>query len=278
MDVAPFLAALVLSVTPVQFVQGHASGGAFSEQGGTADAALTSWAVLGLTAAGQPPRDSLAYLQAQEATLATTTDVALVALAEEALGAHPAALLDRLQRAAAPSGRIGPTVNSTCWSVLALGHSSKQTTRWLLARQARSGGFSWAVGGQPDSNDTAAALEALRVAGVHGTPVARAAAFLLGFQNRDGGFELTHGPRLRCPVDGLGDPGPGRRGPAAAAERVHLPRRASASGRQLPVLGEVRDDARLGHVTGPRRARPQAVPARLDTRPAGRPARSRAGC
>ena len=193
MDVTPFLAALVLSVTPVQFVQGHASGGAFAEQGGTADAALTSWAVLGLTAAGQPPRDSLAYLQAQEATLATTTDIALVALAEESLGAHPSALLDRLQRAATPTGRIGPTVNSTCWSVLALGHSSKQTTRWLLARQARSGGFSWAVGVQPDSNDTAAALEALRVAGVHGRPVARAAAFLLRFQSRDGGFELTKG-------------------------------------------------------------------------------------
>ncbi len=96
---APFLAALVLSVTPVQFVQGHASGGAFSEQGGTADAALTSWAVLGLTAAGQPPQDSLAYLQAQEPTLAATTDIALVALAEQSLGVHPAALLDRLQRA-----------------------------------------------------------------------------------------------------------------------------------------------------------------------------------
>ena len=77
--------------------------------------------------------------------------------------------------------------------MLALGRSTPATTRWLLARQAQSGGFAWAVGGQPDSNDTAAALEALRVAGVHGAPVARAVTFLLGFQNRDGGFELTHG-------------------------------------------------------------------------------------
>jgi len=77
--------------------------------------------------------------------------------------------------------------------VLALGRSSRQTTRWLLARQARSGGFSWSVGGQPDSNDTAAALEALRVAGVHGAPITRAVGFLLSFQIRDGGFELTHG-------------------------------------------------------------------------------------
>jgi prenyltransferase beta subunit len=191
--VAPFLTALLLSVSPAQFVQAHANGGAFAEPGGAADAALTSWAVLGLAAAGQQAPGSLAYLQSQEATLASATDVALVALAEESLGARPAALLERLQRAETPGGRIGATVNSTCWAVLALGRSSKQTTRWLLARQATSGGFAWAVGGQPDSNDTAAALEALRVAGVRGRPVTRAVSFLLGYQNRDGGFELTHG-------------------------------------------------------------------------------------
>jgi hypothetical protein len=190
---APFLAALVLALTPVQFVQAHASGGAFAESGGTTDAALTSWAVLGLAAAGQQSPGSLAYLQSQEPALATITDVALVALAEESLGARPAALLGRLQRAETPSGRIGTTVNSTCWAMLALGRSSKQTTRWLLAHQAKNGGFSWAIGGQPDSNDTASALEALHVAGVHGVPIARAVTFLLGFQNRDGGFELTHG-------------------------------------------------------------------------------------
>lgn len=193
MGLAPLVAAFVLAVTPVQFVQAHASGGAFAEAGGTTDAALTSWAVLGLAAVGQPAFGSLAYLQSQEAALPTTTDAALVALAEESLGAHPATLLDRLQRAETSSGRIGTTVNSTCWSVLALGRSSKQTTRWLLEQQAKNGGFAWAIGGQPDSNDTAAALEALRIAGVHGAPIARAATFLLGFQNHDGGFELTHG-------------------------------------------------------------------------------------
>jgi prenyltransferase beta subunit len=33
----------------------------------------------------------------------------------------------------------------------------------------------------------------LRVAHVTGRPVARAVAFLLGFQRKSGGFELTHG-------------------------------------------------------------------------------------
>jgi hypothetical protein len=187
------VAGLLLAVSPVQFLQSHAAGGAFAEPHGTADASLTSWAVLGLSAAGGAAPGSLGYLQAQESTLEATTDVALVALAEEALGVQPAALLDRLRTAARPNGQIGPTVNSTCWAVLALGRSTRTTTRWLLAQQAKSGGFAWAIRGLPDSNDTAAALEALRVAGVHGPPVARAVRFLLTFQNRDGGFELTQG-------------------------------------------------------------------------------------
>jgi hypothetical protein len=186
-------AMLVLAVSPVQFVQSHASNGAFAEPNGAPGPALTSWAVLGLTAAESTAPGSLAYLQSQEGTLASTTDVALVALAEQALGGRPTALLDLLRRATRADGQIGPTVNSTCWAVLALGSSTRATTRWLLARQAKNGGFSWAIGGQPDSNDTAAALEALRVARVHGPPVARAVRFLLTFQNGDGGFELTRG-------------------------------------------------------------------------------------
>jgi Prenyltransferase and squalene oxidase repeat len=193
MGLAALAASLVLALTPAQFVQAHANDGAFAEPGGIADASLTSWAVLGLRAAGADAPGSLAYLQSQESSLRSTTDVALAALAERALGGAPASLLDRIRAARKPSGQIGDTVNATCWGILALGRSTPQTTTWLLARQSKSGGFAWAVGGQPDSNDTAAALEALRVARVHGKPVARAVTFLLSFQNRDGGFELTRG-------------------------------------------------------------------------------------
>lgn len=185
--------ALVLAVSPVQFLQAHSTNGAYAEPNGTPDAALTSWAVLGLTAAGADASDSLAYLQSQEGNLSSVTDVSLVVLAEQALGGHPAALLDVLRTARRPNGQIGPTVNATCWAVLALGRSTTATTRWLLAQQAKSGGFSWAIRGRPDSNDTAAALEAMRIARVHGAPVTRAVRFLLTFQNADGGFELTRG-------------------------------------------------------------------------------------
>lgn len=191
MGVAPFLAALLLAATPVQFVQGHASGGAFAEPGGTSDALLTSWAVLGLRAASAEAPGSLAYLQSQEGTLVTSNDVAIVALAEESLGARNDMLLARLR--VKQSGQIGETLNATYWGVLALGRSTPRTTRFILAHQARSGGFAWFANGKPDSNDTAAALEALRVAHVRGTAVRRAVAFLRSFQNRDGGFELDRG-------------------------------------------------------------------------------------
>jgi hypothetical protein len=189
--VKTLVAALVLAVSPVSFLQGHATGGAYSEPGGTADALLTSWAVLGLRAAGAESPGSLGYLQSQEPSLRSSNDFAIVALAEQALGSRNGALLARLR--ARPDGQIGESLNSTFWGVLALGQASPATTRFLLAHQAKSGGWSWYVNGRPDSNDTAAALEALRVAGVRGKPVARAVAFLRTFQNRDGGFELTGG-------------------------------------------------------------------------------------
>ncbi|HTR34044.1 MAG TPA: hypothetical protein VMH47_09220 [Gaiellaceae bacterium] len=191
MGLAALAAAAALAVSPVSFVQAHATGGAFAEPGGAAGPELTAWAVLGLRAAGATAPGSLAYLQSQEASLASATDVALVALAEEALGDRNETLLARLT--ARPSGQIGETLNSTYWAVLALGHSAPATTRFILAHQTKAGGFSWAAGGQADSNDTAAALEAMRVAGVQGAPVTRAVRFLRTFEDADGGFALTKG-------------------------------------------------------------------------------------
>jgi hypothetical protein len=190
---AEVAAAIALALSPAQFLQAHATDGAFAEPGGSADASLTAWAVLGLRAGGADAPGSLQYLQSQEPALRSTSDVALVALAEQALGVVPRALLARITAAEHPNGRIGETVNSTIWSVLALGRAPAATTRYVLAHQAPGGGFAWNAGGKPDSNDTAAALEMFRVAHVTGRPVARAVAFLLGFQGRDGGFALSKG-------------------------------------------------------------------------------------
>jgi hypothetical protein len=192
--VASLTAAVALAASPVTFVQAQqAADGGFAEAGGQADASLTAWAVLGLRSAGADAPGALAYLQEREGELRSTTDVALAALAEQSLGDPADELRARLQRETRSSGQIGTTLNSTYWAVLALGRASPATVRFILRYQARSGGFAWGVGQQPDSNDTAAALQALRVARVRGKPIDSAVRFLLSFQNRDGGFELSHG-------------------------------------------------------------------------------------
>ena len=191
MGLAALVAAAAIAVSPVSFVQSHAANGAYAEPGGTPDALLTAWAVLGLRAARADAPGSLDYLRSQEGALRTSNDVAIVALAEQALGYRNESLLARL--VVKPSGQIGETLNSTYWAVLALGRSPAATTRFILRNQSKAGGFAWYAHGQPESNDTAAALEALRVAHVKGAPVRRAVRFLRTFQNGDGGFELTHG-------------------------------------------------------------------------------------
>lgn len=198
MKLAVAAAATVLAATPAGFLQSHqAPSGAFEEQGGSPGPLLTAWAALGLRATGADTGRALDYLAAHENGLGATTDVELVALAEAALGRRPVQLLARIHAAQRPIGRIGPSVNSTIWGILALRQAGERAprpaVRFVLRRQARSGGWSWYAGGQPDSNDTAAAIEALRAAGVGGRPVRRGLGYLHRLQNRDGGFELSPG-------------------------------------------------------------------------------------
>lgn len=185
------IAAAVVLASPASYLQSHqGADGGFSEAGGRPSPQLTAWAALGLRASRADSGNALSYLVAHEDELTTPTDVALVALAQAALGRDPRALLARL-----PARPV--TVNAAIWHVLALRQARRAAPRALVAAirnaQARNGGFGWAKGIAPDSNDTAAAVMALRAAGVTGAPIARAIAYLRRLQNRDGGFELTQG-------------------------------------------------------------------------------------
>ena len=177
----------------------QAESGGFAEPGREPTPGLTAWVVLGLRAAGQSREleAAAAYLERSETELATLTDVELALTARAALGQRSASLLARVHAAERGSGAIGPTVNSTLWGVLALRAAGDRAppaaVRYLLARQTRTGGWSWTAGVAPDSNDTAAAIQALRAAGVHGAPIRRGLAFVRRLQNRDGGFELSDG-------------------------------------------------------------------------------------
>lgn len=175
--------------TPAQFLHAHqAPDGGFAEPGSRPSPGLTAWAGLALTAAGEPTGRALEYLRlhVDEATSPPTR--ALVALAAAALG-------DPEPARAIPLG-AGQT-NTIAWTILARRQAGLPAppalVRALLARQAASGGWGWAKGVSPDSNDTAAVVQALRSAGVSGRPVRRALAYLGTLRGRGGGFALVPG-------------------------------------------------------------------------------------
>ncbi len=189
-------AALVAASSPGSYLAGHQQpDGGFAEPGGRSSPALTAWAVLGLAAAGKPPARAASYLTG--APVGDATDLALRILALDALGASPEALAARLESLRRRDGRIGPLVNSTIWGALALRSLGRPagagTLRYLLAQQRPSGGWSWYPRGASDSNDTAAAIEALRAAGTGGRPIRRGLAYLRTLEGRDGGFALVKG-------------------------------------------------------------------------------------
>jgi Prenyltransferase and squalene oxidase repeat len=185
--VAPLVAAFTLA-TPAQFLRAHQLfDGGFADAGGKASPALTAWAALGLVSAGDPAEEALGYLKAHDGEPMTPATLALVALAEAALG-------DGRLAAALPADPGGQT-NAVIWTIIARRQAGrtapKALVQALLDRQSRSGGWGWARGVAPDSNDTAAAVEALRAAGVSGVPIRRGLDYLRGLRNGDGGFALV---------------------------------------------------------------------------------------
>ena len=182
--IAALTAAVALS-TPASYLQSQQQ-----SDGGWGSPQMTAWAALGLRAAGAEVGGALDYLVAHEAEATKPTEIALVALAEAALGHDPETLVTRFT--ARPTA-----VNTAVWQILALRQSGRAVPRalssYLRASQARNGGFAWVRGTAPDSNDTAAAVQALRAAGVRGKSVARALAYLRTLEAPSGGFRLSAG-------------------------------------------------------------------------------------
>ena len=195
-------AAAVALASPAAYLQSRQlPSGGFAEQGRSASPQLTAWVVLGLRATGAAVPRAHEYLNAHEGELASTTvmpaDLELVVAAEAVTGGASPDLVARLHAAERQNGAIGPLLNSTIWGVLALRQAGEpvpsRTARYLLVRQSRSGGWAWSPGIATDSNDTAAAVEALVALQVRGAPIRRALAYLRRRQNPDGGFELEPG-------------------------------------------------------------------------------------
>jgi len=171
--------------TPADYVQAQQR-----DDGGFGDAQITAWSTLGLVAAGAETGGAAAFLA--RSAPQSATDAALVAMARAAAGDRPDDLLPRLR-----AHRAGKLVNATIWTLLALRQAGEPAppalVQALLRAQRPNGGWAWLAGGAADANDTAAAIQALRAAGVRGRPIDRGVAFLRRHQNPDGGFELTLG-------------------------------------------------------------------------------------
>ena len=191
--------ALALAASPADYVASHQQpDGGFAEPGGTSDPALTAWSVLGLVAAGRDPGpfgggvpDGPSRPPARRRSLCASSPCGARPGHDRRRGAAS-------KRFAGQDGRVGPLVNSTIWGVLALRAADRPVApsiRYLLRAQHRSGGWAWYPRGAPDSNDTAAAVQALRAGGVgaRSRPIRRALAYLRRLQHKDGGFSLVRG-------------------------------------------------------------------------------------
>jgi hypothetical protein len=179
------LTAAAALATPAGYVQGQQR-----DDGGFGDAQVSAWATLALVAAGAETGEAPDYLARQQP--ASVTDVALIAMARAAAGDRPDDLLLRLR-----AHRPGKLINATIWTILALRQAGEPAPRELvqalLQAQTTSGGWSWLRGGAPDSNDTAAAIQALRWSKVRGRPISRGLAFIRGLTAANGGVRLVAG-------------------------------------------------------------------------------------
>ncbi len=190
----------------------NADGGFGAAPGQPSTELYTSWAVLGLAAAGRDPRhvvrggrSPVAYMLAGAGRLAGVGDLERTILALGAAHtAPPHALLARLVGAQAGDGSFGHLVNLTAFGILALRAAGRpagdlrvrHALGWLARQQNGDGGFNYAGRGSSSGiDDTAGALQGLVAGGARsgGRAAQRAAAFLAARQSPDGGFPLSPG-------------------------------------------------------------------------------------
>ncbi len=142
----------------------------------------------------------LDFLAAQAGRLERTGEIAKVILVAVATGQDPtsfggadlvAALLARYDE---ETGRFDGLVTDHAFAMLALKNAGRpvpaDAVEALKALQADNGGWAFDGAGQPDTNTTALAIQALVAGGepASGEVIARALDFLRGQQNEDGGF------------------------------------------------------------------------------------------
>ena len=192
------------------------SDGGFAEKTKTASAdAVTAWAIVGIAASGEDPRtwrveghSPVDFLARGSSSWSATSDFARTTLAVVAAHENPrsfagvdlvAQILADVHDRGDDGDQIGAYVNSHVWGMIALeaaGHDvSGAETTWLLKQQNVDGGWGWAPSVSSDTNDSAAAIEALVASGQSpsSSAIKRALAYLRSRQAADGGFLYQNG-------------------------------------------------------------------------------------
>jgi hypothetical protein len=192
----------------------NTDGGFGGAPGQSSSQLLTGWAAIGLEAGGRNPldvrragRSAIDYMRTYASSLQDAGELERTIIALRGAGLDPHRLGGRdlvaeLLAHRQSNGSFGGQVNWTAFGVLALradGRSPRAPpvrsgARFIARAQNRDGGFSFAVGGGSDVDDTGAALQALAASGRRGSRTSeRAVAYLRRQQNADGGFgQLAH--------------------------------------------------------------------------------------
>jgi energy-coupling factor transport system substrate-specific component len=193
----------------------NTDGGFGGSRGQSSSELYSAWAALGLAAAGRDPlslrrngHTVLDAIRGEASSLHGAGDLERTILALHACGASvrslggedPVAMLLSYRSA---DGSFAHLSNLTAFAVFALraaGYPPASTVvqgaaRWLARQQNTDGGFGFATrGGGSDVDDTAAVVQAIADAHTsRGKALARASAFLIGAQSRDGGYPQQPG-------------------------------------------------------------------------------------
>jgi len=199
-------AAPARAASTVDYVRGaqNSDGGFGMTQSGGSSQLATGWALLGLAAAGtEPGPAALGYIKRGLGSLTAIGDVERTVLVVRAAGQDPRKfggrdLIADIQRHRKSDGSFDGYVSYTSFAILALRRSGvsassgtvKSAARWIERHQNKDGGFNVGGSGASGVDDTASAVQALRLAGRRSS-ARRGAAFLAAQQNANGGFPLT---------------------------------------------------------------------------------------
>jgi hypothetical protein len=174
--------------------------GCYAEPGGEPSPELTAWVAIGLRAVRAPvPAGARRCLARSARSARVPTDAQRTILGLVAAGGDPRRdggvdLVARVRGQVRRDGSIPPTANATAFGALALraaGTRVPASVRRAILRAQQPGG-AWGLGGLPDSNITAATIEALVATGggARSRPVSRGVAALARFRHA-GGYGLT---------------------------------------------------------------------------------------